>query len=107
MPPIESPSAASIPFINLFASMASSVENNGVAEPTYKALFLEIIYAQKFQTRVPNEKHAIFFKKNENSTKGGDSRQQASGFILRRCNYYLSRFFTLCGYKKRYHASLL
>ena len=37
MPPIESPSAASIPFINLFASMASSVENNGVAEPTYKA----------------------------------------------------------------------
>ena len=63
MPPIESPYAASIPFINLFASMASSVENNGVAEPTYKALFLEIIYAQKFQTRVPNEKHAIFFLK--------------------------------------------
>jgi hypothetical protein len=59
MPPIESPSAASIPFINLFASMASSVENSGVAEPTYKALFLEIIYAQKSQRGVPNEKHAI------------------------------------------------
>jgi hypothetical protein len=34
MPPIESPAAASIPFINLFASMASSVENKGLAEPT-------------------------------------------------------------------------
>jgi hypothetical protein len=37
MPPIESPSAASIPFINLFASMASSVENSGVAEPGIRA----------------------------------------------------------------------
>lgn len=49
MPPIETPAAASIPFINLFASMASSVENNGLAEPTHKASFLDIADAQKFQ----------------------------------------------------------
>lgn len=38
IPSLESPATASIPFINLFALMASSVENNGLAEPIYKRL---------------------------------------------------------------------
>lgn len=61
MPPITSPAAASIPFINLFASMASSVENKGLAEPTYKASFLDIVDAQKFQWK----QAIIFFLKDQ------------------------------------------
>lgn len=36
IPPLDSPAAASIPLINLLASVTSSLENNGFAEPTCK-----------------------------------------------------------------------